>query len=532
MFDRQRRVRALAVCVTVTAAGMLTGSGIAHALPSTSEPQLTLNRVIRTSPFTGSTTSVRDNEGSAYVAGNDALWMVEDNGKAAYDINLTTGALRRKISGAAFANAPRLGVGGAAGTARSNDLEALAYDASADVLYALSGSTSATPTAFRLVRDGNLQFQVESWQPLPSEYTAAGWRPADGLLYVANSSTIRTYNFATNTLGSSFSITGLSGITGLDFDDTTGDLIAVNSSERLFRASVVTRTIFPGWNLALSSFGILDSRAVEVVGNQVIVSDGNDYRASDDPLRHAIFVMDVTGPGGTSPTAAFTATPTSGVGPLLVTFTDTSTGSPTSWAWTFGDGGTSTAPSPTHTYTTAGSFTATLRATNTLGSTSASRTVTVSDPPVGATVTLDADSYVNTDSPTKNYGASTVLKLHSPTAEYRPLVKFTLAGFTGAPSSVRLRLFVTDASDRAGNWFSISNSWTETGVTWNTAPLISGAPTASAGVATLGAWVEIDLTPSVTGNGTYSFMASSPSANTAIFSSREGTNPPQVLVTP
>jgi PKD repeat protein len=59
-------------------------------------------------------------------------------------------------------------------------------------------------------------------------------------------------------------------------------------------------------------------------------------------------------------TAAFTASPTAGVPPLTVTFTNTSTGDYTSSLWGFGDGITSTLTSPTHTYTAAGVYTVTL----------------------------------------------------------------------------------------------------------------------------------------------------------------------------
>ena len=180
-------------------------------------------------------------------------------------------------------------------TARTEDLEALAYDAHADVLYAFSGSTSATPTAFRLARDGNDQFQVQSWQPLPSEWTGAGWRAADGLTYVADGSTIRSYDFARNTFGPAFSIPGLGRIFGLDFDNVTGDLLAVNTAERLWRASMGTRRLRPGWNgISLTGLGLLDTRAVEVIGRQVFVSDGADSRGSSDPMNHAVFVIGVT----------------------------------------------------------------------------------------------------------------------------------------------------------------------------------------------------------------------------------------------
>ena len=75
-------------------------------------------------------------------------------------------------------------------------------------------------------------------------------------------------------------------------------------------------------------------------------------------------------------TANFTATPTSGIVPLEVTFTNTSTGTLTANLWSFGDGVTSTLTSPVHIYGTTGVY----------------------------TVTLTADSFGNTDTITKtNY---------------------------------------------------------------------------------------------------------------------------------
>ncbi|MBI4931762.1 MAG: PKD domain-containing protein [Bacteroidetes bacterium] len=48
-------------------------------------------------------------------------------------------------------------------------------------------------------------------------------------------------------------------------------------------------------------------------------------------------------------------------------FTDLSTGNPTQWDWDFGDGNDTTLQNPSHTYNTAGTYTATLIATNTNG---------------------------------------------------------------------------------------------------------------------------------------------------------------------
>ena len=82
------------------------------------------------------------------------------------------------------------------------------------------------------------------------------------------------------------------------------------------------------------------------------------------------------------PVAAFSATPSAPSSGQSVSFNDASTGTPTSWSWNFGDGSAvSTVQNPTHIFTTAGSFTVTLTATNTAGSSAASRAITVSPAP-------------------------------------------------------------------------------------------------------------------------------------------------------
>ncbi len=311
---RARKLLVGVVVGSILVTSAMVGTGTAQELVQTPHPQLSFNRLIRTSLFPAPN-RVFDNEGSAYVAGDNALWMADDQSDALFEVDRTTGALRRTIPQSAFINALPLGGGSIAGQSRTEDIEALAYDADADVLYAFSGSTPfrvntvptpSDPTVYRLTRDINDQFQVESWQAVASESAGAGWRSADGLTYVANLTTIRTYDYPTNSFGTPFSISGLSQILGVDFDDDTGDLLAVNNTERLYRASMdAPRALRAGWNgISLTGLGLLNTTAVEVIGEHVLVTDGADAPALDgtcattcrpasDPMSHAVFVLDV-----------------------------------------------------------------------------------------------------------------------------------------------------------------------------------------------------------------------------------------------
>ena len=96
------------------------------------------------------------------------------------------------------------------------------------------------------------------------------------------------------------------------------------------------------------------------------------------------------------PVANFTGSPTTGVFPFTVNFTDTSTGSPTAWLWDFKDDGTatSTLQNPSYTYTSAGTYTVKLTATNAGGSNSVTKTnyITVNIPAPVANFTASPTS--------------------------------------------------------------------------------------------------------------------------------------------
>jgi PKD repeat protein len=236
------------------------------------------------------------------------------------------------------------------------------------------------------------------------------------------------------------------------------------------------------------------------------------------------------------PVADFSGTPLSGDAPLQVSFTDLSTQAAT-WLWTFGDGATSTVRNPSHTYTVPGTYTVTLEVTNAAGSDSLTRPdfVVVSEappPPPMQVFPPVADARVYEGSPGSNYGADVALRVRSTAGgSYNTYLRFDVASLAGPVLSARLRLFVTDGSDVGGIVSPTASSWSETGITWSNQPGPSGPQVASAGTVATGVWLEIDVTSAVTGPGVVSFVLTSTSSNSCLYSSREGANPPELVVT-
>jgi len=110
----------------------------------------------------------------------------------------------------------------------------------------------------------------------------------------------------------------------------------------------------------------------------------------------------VTAAVGTSPSASFTATPSSGKVPLAVTFNASSSsdsdGFITLYDWVFGDGRSESGVIVTHTYTSAGTYTARLTVTDDDGATDTTTTqIEVSAASVPGDLYVDASSGSNVD---------------------------------------------------------------------------------------------------------------------------------------
>ena len=221
-----------------------------------------------------------------------------------------------QIPQAAFIDAPRFSGGDSAGQLRNEDLEALAYDTNADVLYAFSGSTPSSagnsePTVYRLVRGGGGQFQVESWRALPSESPGGGLgaRPMVSPMSRTDRPSAPTTTRRTRSGPSSRSrdSPGSSASTSTTRPVTCWPSTTPNASG----GRRCPRGPSTGWGgISLTGLGFLDTRGVEVIGERLFITDGGDLRSASDPMNHAVFVLDVA-PDNIDPTITM-ATPPAG----------------------------------------------------------------------------------------------------------------------------------------------------------------------------------------------------------------------------
>lgn len=115
-------------------------------------------------------------------------------------------------------------------------------------------------------------------------------------------------------------------------------------------------------------------------------------------------------------------------------------------------------------------------------------------------------------------------------ATYETDLKFSVSGITGTIQSAILRVYSTSSTVDGPTVYATGTSWTETGITWATRPARTSSVLDDKAAIATGVWVEYNLTAQVTGNGTYSFVLVPTSTDAVSFSSREGTQPPQLIL--
>ena len=159
------------------------------------------------------------------------------------------------------------------------------------------------------------------------------------------------------------------------------------------------------------------------------------------------------------------------------------------------------------------------------------------EPTVAVTTTFaaSADTYVQVDTATTNYGTSPQFVVDGSPVR-RSFLRFTVAGLAGPVTRAVLRVHtISDntGSTSGGTWQALADTtWSETAATWNDQPEIDGVSVGGLGSVTRSTWYEIDVTPVVQGNGTFSIAGTSTSEDGAYFDTREsGANGPQLVVT-
>jgi len=156
--------------------------------------------------------------------------------------------------------------------------------------------------------------------------------------------------------------------------------------EGIYQATVADFTAAPTSGVAPLSVKFSDASTGTITtwswkfGDGLTSTEQNPTHTYSNPGTYTVGLT-VTGPAGTntktkegyitvtssSLLAEFTATPTSGIAPLSVKFTDASMGTITAWSWDFGDGQTSAVQHPSHTYGNPGTYTVRLTVTGPVG---------------------------------------------------------------------------------------------------------------------------------------------------------------------
>jgi hypothetical protein len=167
-----------------------------------------------------------------------------------------------------------------------------------------------------------------------------------------------------------------------------------------------------------------------------------------------------------------------------------------------------------------------------------SNTASATTPTASTALTFnpDADAIVRQGSPTTNYATDVLgADFSTGTSNIESFVRFTVSGIPAGktPTSVKLRLHSTsDGTADGPAVYTTGTSWSETTVNWNTRPVPTSAATDDKGAIATNSWVEYDVTPFVTANGTYSFRIATSSTDGVYFSQREAsTFRPELVVT-
>jgi hypothetical protein len=147
------------------------------------------------------------------------------------------------------------------------------------------------------------------------------------------------------------------------------------------------------------------------------------------------------------------------------------------------------------------------------------------------TFTPVADAYVDSSSPTSNFGTSTQIRVDgSPTV--RSYLRFSVSGLTTPVASAVLRVYANSSQSTGYTAYQESNNtWGETTINYGNAPAL-GTSIGSSGAVSSNTWTSVNVTTYITGNGTWSLALATTNSTALSLASREsGANAPQLVIT-
>lgn len=134
--------------------------------------------------------------------------------------------------------------------------------------------------------------------------------------------------------------------------------------------------------------------------------------------------------------------------------------------------------------------------------------------------------------PNKNFGKEVYLStVGGSSSAVESYLRFSVTGLQGTILSAKLRLYVYDGTVNGPAAYATSNNWAENSITWRNRPARTSAAYDDKGAVPDNSWVEFNITPLVQSNGTFSFVLAQPDVDAMRAYSREGTNPPQLVIT-
>jgi flagellar hook capping protein FlgD/IPT/TIG domain-containing protein/alginate lyase len=183
-----------------------------------------------------------------------------------------------------------------------------------------------------------------------------------------------------------------------------------------------------------------------------------------------------------------------------------------------------------------GATTGRIRVTNGAGSGESGPVFTVSTSTSRRAFLPTDDAEVSSAKPTSNLGSKSTLGIRSTDPTRNSYLKFDVTGLAGSVLSAKVRVHSTQQGGGGGRIHLVSNNyrgttipWRETGLMWINAPIISGAPLNQQSGGSR-SWVEFDVRSVVVGNGIYSFGLSSSLQDDGGYRSKEGSDPPELVI--